>query len=140
MGPALPKALRARDEPRSNRRRNKKIHLRAGFPFDEAWHRKTGEQSYNRSPYAKGVARQFAAIVASGDRTRKLRTLETPTIVIHGTEDPLIPMICGKETASAIPDSELILIEGMGHDLPHDGAWPDIIEAVTRNAKQAMAN
>jgi pimeloyl-ACP methyl ester carboxylesterase len=111
-----------------------------GFPFDEAWHRKIGENSFKRSSYTKGVARQFAAIIASGDRTRFLRTLEIPTLVIHGTDDPLIPVICGKETAKAIPDSKLMLIPGMGHDLPHNGAWPGIIDAVSKHAKQALMN
>ena len=111
-----------------------------GFPFDEAWHREIGEKSFQRSASTKGVARQFAAIIASGDRTRALRMLRIPTLVIHGVDDPLIPVICGKETAKAIPDSRLMLIPGMGHDLPHGGPWPDIIDAVALHAREAMKN
>jgi pimeloyl-ACP methyl ester carboxylesterase len=76
------------------------------------------------------------AIQASGDRTRALRELTVPTVVIHGTRDPLIPPRAGRATARAIPGAELVEIEGMGHDLPR-GAWPRIVEAVERNAARA---
>jgi pimeloyl-ACP methyl ester carboxylesterase len=60
-----------------------------------------------------------------------------PTLVIHGTSDPVVPVEGGKDTARAIPGAELILIEGMGHDLPHGGAWPRIVEAIGKHTQKA---
>jgi pimeloyl-ACP methyl ester carboxylesterase len=60
----------------------------------------------------------LVAIVASGDRSRLLKGLRCPALVIHGTEDPLVPAACGIDTAQQIRDARLELIEGMGHDLP----------------------
>ena len=110
------------------------------YAFDEAWHRETARRSFERSAYALGIARQFAAIIASGDRTTALQSLKMPTLVIHGTADPLVPVICGKETARAVPGARLVLIDGMGHDLPHDGAWPEIMDMVATHAKAATVD
>ena len=65
-----------------------------------------------------GTARQLLAILASGDRSWQLRRLTAPTLVIHGTEDPLLPLAAGRETAELIPGSRLVEVEGMGHQLP----------------------
>jgi pimeloyl-ACP methyl ester carboxylesterase len=51
-------------------------------------------------------------------------------LVIHGTDDPLVHVECGKDTAEAVPGAKLKIIKGMGHDLPHSGAWPQIIDAI----------
>jgi pimeloyl-ACP methyl ester carboxylesterase len=83
-----------------------------------------------------GQARQLAAIIASGDRTRALRRIKVPTLVIHGTADPLIRSSGGRATARAIPGAKLIEIEGMGHDLPR-GAWPRMLDAIEANARRA---
>ncbi|MEA2275015.1 MAG: hypothetical protein QOI98_3723 [Solirubrobacteraceae bacterium] len=85
---------------------------------------------------AAGQARQLAAITASGDRTRSLRRIKAPTVVIHGTADPLIRPSGGRATVRAIPHAELVEIEGMGHDLPR-GAWPRIVDAIVANARRA---
>jgi pimeloyl-ACP methyl ester carboxylesterase len=61
-----------------------------------------------------------------------------PTLVIHGTEDPLVPVEGGKATAKAIPGAQLMLIEGLGHDMPHGGAWPQIVEAITNHTKKTL--
>jgi pimeloyl-ACP methyl ester carboxylesterase len=100
------------------------------FGVDEAWIRKTMAQSFERSYYPQGAARQLLAILTQRDRRPALALLKVPALVIHGTADPLVPMEAGKETARSIPDARLILIEGMGHDLPHGGAWPQIIDAI----------
>jgi pimeloyl-ACP methyl ester carboxylesterase len=63
--------------------------------------------------------------------------VKAPTLVIHGTADPLVPVEGGKDTAQAIPGAQLILIEGMGHDLPHGGAWPRIVEAIAAHTLKA---
>jgi pimeloyl-ACP methyl ester carboxylesterase len=71
------------------------------------------------------TARQAVASLASGDRTDRLRGLAIPTLVIHGTQDTMCDVSGGRATAAAIPDAQLVLIEGMGHDLP-PGLWDRI--------------
>jgi pimeloyl-ACP methyl ester carboxylesterase len=83
-----------------------------------------------------GQARQLHAIIASGDRTRSLHRITVPTLVVHGTADPLIRPSGGRATVKAIPDAELLLIEGMGHDLPR-GAWRRILDGIEANARRA---
>ena len=69
-------------------------------------------------PNKGGVERQLAAIVANGNRIRQLNTILAPALVIHGTEDPLIPPQGGIDTAKHLPNARLHLVAGMGHDLP----------------------
>ncbi|MFT7111415.1 MAG: pimeloyl-ACP methyl ester carboxylesterase [Porticoccaceae bacterium] len=69
-------------------------------------------------PYKGGPDRQLAAIIADGSREELLRTIIVPTLVIHGDEDPLLPVECGLDTAVQIPDCEFELVKGMAHDLP----------------------
>jgi pimeloyl-ACP methyl ester carboxylesterase len=71
-----------------------------------------------RSLYPEGFARQLAAIVANGDRREKLKTIAAPTAVIHGEVDLLVHPEAGRDTAGAIAGAELVIIPGMGHDLP----------------------
>jgi pimeloyl-ACP methyl ester carboxylesterase len=98
--------------------------------------REVAARAFDRGVYPEGTGRQLAAILASGDRTPQLRELEIPTVVIHGEIDPLIGASGGKATAAAIPGSELVLIEGMGHDLP-PGAWERIVDALVANFERA---
>ena len=109
-----------------------------GFDRDDDWVRDLGKASYDRGVDRGGPARQIVAIQASGDRTRSLAGVRTPTVVIHGKDDPLIPIRAGRATARAIPGAELIEIDGMGHDLPRQ-LWPRIVEAVAENAARATA-
>ena len=102
-----------------------------GFPFEEEWVRRTMAASYDRCFYPQGMARQLIAILTQKNRAPALASIKAPTLVIHGTADPLVSVEGGKEMAAAIPGAELMLIEGMGHDLPHGGAWPKIVEAIT---------
>ena len=108
-----------------------------GFPFDENWHRKLAGRSYDRAFYGPGKARQFAAIAAHGNRKPLLASITAPTLVIHGADDPLVLVAGGKDSAEAIPGAELMIIEGMGHDMPHGSAWPTIVEAVAAHARKA---
>jgi pimeloyl-ACP methyl ester carboxylesterase len=94
--------------------------------------------AYDRSYRRDGFPRQFAAIVASPDRTPGLRRVTAPTLVIHGMADPLIDRSGGEATAKAVPDAGLLLIPGMGHDLPQ-ALWPTITTAVAENAFSAQA-
>jgi len=108
-----------------------------GFPVDDEWTRKIVAQCYDRCFCPQGIARQLVAIWAHGNRKPALASVKVPTLVIHGTADPLVSVEGGKDTAKAIPGAQLMLIEGMGHDLPHGGAWPRIVEAITGHTLKA---
>jgi pimeloyl-ACP methyl ester carboxylesterase len=107
-----------------------------GFDADEDALRARARASYDRGIHPEGTARQLLAIVASGDRTRELSELDLPTLVIHGTDDVLIDVSGGEATAAAIPDAELVLIDGLGHDLPR-ALWPRLVTLIVANAKRA---
>ena len=109
-----------------------------GHPFEEERLRERCARAYDRCYYPPGLARQFAAIFSARDRTSELATLEVPTVVIHGKDDPLIPPMAGEATARAIPGAELVLVERMGHELP-EVVWPEVIEAIAKNAHRARA-
>jgi len=109
-----------------------------GFPVDEDAVKARAARSFDRSFHPAGIARQLVAIIASGDRTRALHGVTTPTLVIHGDADPLAHPEGGRRTAEAIPGAELLMIAGMGHDLPR-GAWPQIVDAIDAHARRAEA-
>jgi pimeloyl-ACP methyl ester carboxylesterase len=98
--------------------------------------RKLAELSYQRGLNPAGAGRQLAAIIASGDRTPQLRQLTVPTLVVHGTADRFVTPSGGRATAQSIPGARLLMIEGMGHDLPRS-AWPQILDAFEANAARA---
>ena len=106
------------------------------FPFDEEKWRDFATASYERSHYPPGRMRQFVAIRATGNIKPYLSSISVPTLVIHGSEDPLVLVEGGKDTAEAIPGAELLIIEGMGHNLPKE-VWPKLVDAITRNASKA---
>ncbi|MFX1364594.1 MAG: alpha/beta fold hydrolase [Promethearchaeota archaeon] len=116
--------------------KNRRIIHGSGLPFDEERARKLAIAAYDRSYYREGFSRQLAAIWGSGNRKEALKTISSPTLVIHGDIDPLVPVEGGKDTAEAIPEAELFLIEGMGHSLPVQ-VWPMVINAITENAVKA---
>lgn len=93
-------------------------------------------QIYARGLSPDGFARQFAAIAADGDRSEALRQVRVPTLVLHGTSDPLIAPGGGKATADAIPGARFVGLEGMGHDLP-SRFWPLIVREVADLAGRA---
>lgn len=101
-----------------------------GFEFDEAEVRAVAERSYDRGFNPTGVVRQLVAILASGSRKEALAKLEVPALVIHGKDDPLVPVEGGLDTAEAIRGAKLMLIEGMGHDMPK-ALRPRIVEAIS---------
>jgi pimeloyl-ACP methyl ester carboxylesterase len=107
-----------------------------GFPFDEAKARERGSSAWDRNHEPLGVMRQMAAILTQRDRTTDLGRVRVPTVVIHGADDPLIHVSGGEATARAIADARLVVVPGMGHDLP-EGAWPTIIGAIADNARRA---
>lgn len=99
------------------------------FKIDEDRLRQRAKEAFERAFYPEGVARQMAAAIAHGDRRSALQRLNIPSLAIHGTDDPLIPVSGGIDTHKNIPNSKLLLIEGMGHDMPV-GAWQQIVDAV----------
>ncbi|WNG38670.1 alpha/beta hydrolase [Archangium violaceum] len=110
-----------------------------GFPLDEAGLRKKLTLSYDRCYDPEGTIRQQAAIMASGSRKQALASVKAPSLVIHGKEDPVIPVEAGIDTARSIPGAELLVVEGLGHDLPRE-VWPQIVEAIAANAARAPAS
>ncbi|MFN2426754.1 MAG: alpha/beta fold hydrolase [Candidatus Binatia bacterium] len=93
-------------------------------------------RAYDRGFHPDGVARQIAAIFASGNRKQRLSAVRVPTLVIHGKEDCLVPHEGGVDTAEAIPGAKLVTIDGMGHDLPR-GTWPRILDEICELAARA---
>src|SRR4051794_33755227 len=99
------------------------------YELDEAALRERAGRAFDRAYDAAGVARQLLAILASGDRTPRLRELRVPTLVIHGADDPLVAVSGGRATAAAIPGAEPLEVDGMGHDLPR-ALWPSITDRI----------
>jgi pimeloyl-ACP methyl ester carboxylesterase len=110
-----------------------------GFERDEDYIRDRAGRSFDRGHDLAGGGRQLGAVLASGNRTNRLKKIRVPTLVLHGTEDKLVNVSGGKATAKAIPGATLKLIEGMGHDLPR-GAWPQLIDAIAEHAHAADRN
>jgi pimeloyl-ACP methyl ester carboxylesterase len=109
-----------------------------GFERDEAELRAQLERAWERGIDPAGSARQLAAITTGANRAPQLRRLDVPALVIHGRADRLVNPSGGRATAKAIPGARLLMIDGMGHDLPR-GAWPQIVEAIAGNAARAGA-
>jgi pimeloyl-ACP methyl ester carboxylesterase len=107
-----------------------------GFPFDAERMRRRAEATFDRGLNPVGTARQMVAIAASGDRTEALGRVRAPALVVHGRHDPLIHVSGGIATSRALPDAELRVIEGMGHDLPRP-LWPSLADDVERLAARA---
>ncbi len=89
-----------------------------GFPADPAELTERIGRAVRRAYCPAGVTRQLMAVIASGDRRALLKTIVAPTLVIHGAADVLVPLAAGQDTARSIPRAKLLVIEGMGHDLP----------------------
>jgi pimeloyl-ACP methyl ester carboxylesterase len=104
-------------------------------PIKEEVYARTRE-SMARNIDPAGIARQMAAIVASGDRVADLAKVNTPALIIHGTEDPLVPVSGGEDTAKCIPNAKLELIDGWGHTLPKE-LWQPIADMITGHALNA---
>ena len=100
--------------------------------------RERAGETWDRGISRAGVARQTAAILTQPDRSRALRSLRIPTLVIHGTHDKMVHVSGGRATSQAIPGSELLLVPGMGHDVPQ-ALHETFVEAIRRNADRAGA-
>ncbi|MCC2978658.1 alpha/beta fold hydrolase [Sphingomonas sp. IC4-52] len=91
-------------------------------------------ETIQRSNYPDGFARQLAAIVADGDRRQRLKAITTPTVVIHGSDDSLVPLDGGRDTAASIPGARLVEVRGMGHNVPVE-VIPQIVDAIESIAR-----
>jgi pimeloyl-ACP methyl ester carboxylesterase len=109
-----------------------------GFPFDDEARREIAGRAFDRAFDPDGVTRQMAAVVASGSRHEALAQVRAPSLVIHGSDDPLIPLAGGEATARAIPGAHLQVIEGMGHDLP-EGSWSQWVPTLAAHTEAAEA-
>jgi pimeloyl-ACP methyl ester carboxylesterase len=107
-----------------------------GLPYDKNRVRDMIARSYDRGRDPAGPSRQLGAIIASGDRTAELQTIRAPTLVIHGSKDKMVAKSGGTATAKAIPGAKLMIVNGMGHDLP-EAAWPQIVPAIADHAHAA---
>jgi pimeloyl-ACP methyl ester carboxylesterase len=110
-----------------------------GFPTSYNELRIKVGAAFDRSYYPAGVGRQFAAIVANGSRVEMLSKVSVPTLVLHGADDPLVPVDAGRHTAALIPGSSLTVIPGMGHDIA-SGLIPLLVEAIAAHCKKADEN
>ena len=139
-----PRALRALFSPRPRTAEEAGRHIEAMFavigsplfPIDGAHLRAVGELSYQRGMNPRGFLRHFAAVMASGDRAPKLPACNVPTLVIHGTRDPMFPLRAGRDMARTVPNATWLPIAGMGHDLP-SALWPVLARAIARHARRA---
>jgi pimeloyl-ACP methyl ester carboxylesterase len=104
--------------------------------FDEDRTRDMAARTYDRADDTEGFMRHLLAIRASGSRDEALRRLDVPTLVIHGTEDPLVTPSGGERTAECIAGAELMMIEGMGHGSPPE-LWPRYYEALVALAARS---
>jgi pimeloyl-ACP methyl ester carboxylesterase len=110
-----------------------------GYPMDEAEVRAEAARAFDRAHDPVGVARQLVAAIVSPDRTPRLTEVDTPTLVVHGAADALIHVSGGRAIAEAIGGAELMVLDGMGHDIPR-ALWPDItgrIAALVGRAEQS---
>jgi pimeloyl-ACP methyl ester carboxylesterase len=104
--------------------------------FDEQYIRDAAEEGWERGVDFAGTARQLAAITADGNRTKMLKRIKVPTLVIHGQDDKLIAPSGGRATARAVPGAKLMKVDGMGHDMPRQ-VWPQLIEGIVQTASRA---
>ena len=105
------------------------------FSYDENQSREYRTNEYDRSYYPNGIVRQLAAMAVPGNIKPYITDIMTPTIVIHGSEDPFNLIEAGKDIATSIPGAELLILDGMGHNFPRE-VLPRIINALVANSKK----
>jgi len=103
-------------------------------PHDEVIAR--AHETFDRGVSASGVMRQMLAILHEGNRGPRLRGLSMPALVIHGAADRMVHVSGGRATARAVPGAELLVVDGMGHDLPAD-LYPTFVDAIARTIERA---
>jgi pimeloyl-ACP methyl ester carboxylesterase len=107
-----------------------------GYPTPDAELRAFVEKNVDRAWYPEGSARQYLSVIASGDRVELLKTIKVPTLVLHGEDDPLLPVECGRDVASLVPGARIETFPGWAHDFPA-GMIPTVIDRVAGFCKAA---
>ena len=107
-----------------------------GYPADRDRLTTRAGETFDRGYSASGVMRQMMAVLQQPDRTHRLRSLRIPALVVHGMADKMVHVSGGRSTAAAIPGAELVLVDGMGHDLP-PALFETLVEAIVRTADRA---
>lgn len=100
-----------------------------GYPIPLEMLRARQVEAVGRAWRPEGTARQLLAVLADGDRSALLRQIRTPTLVVHGLDDPLVPVPAGRDLAAKIAGAQLELVPGMGHNLP-PGLWTRLAKRV----------
>lgn len=131
-------AAKTREERVAQGLRSTKALLGPADPFDEAYERGRVEAAYDRAYHPSGYIRQLQAIGAAPSRVPRLRTLRTPTLVVHGDADILIPVDNGRRVAAAIPGARYIEVPGMGHGVPRR-VWVQVVDAIAELARESAA-
>ena len=106
------------------------------FPATEAYLQERLGMSVRRAYRPQGTARQMVAIAADGNRSKLLARIKVPTHVIHGSQDPLIPVAAGHDLMAKVKGATIDVIDGMGHDLPVP-LWPRFVAGITSAAQRA---
>ena len=109
---------------------NRAVFGSPGYPEPAELRLTAAAAAYDRCHYPQGVARQMRAVIADGNRVARLQQIRVPTLVIHGADDPLIPLAAGEDTARQIPGAVLEVVAGMGHNLP-DALAPTLVALVS---------
>ena len=107
-----------------------------GYPTDPATMRTLVERNIDRRYYPPGAARQYLAIMASGPRVDLLKTVKVPTLVLHGDDDPLLPVECGRDVAALVPGAKIETFPGWGHDVPEQMV-PKLVGSISGFCKAA---
>ena len=93
-------------------------------------------RAYDRAYDPAGFARQLQACLTTPDRTEDLRRLDLPSLIVHGDADALIGVSGGRATAAAIPGAELLVLQGVGHELP-EPLWLVVVERIAGLVQRA---
>jgi pimeloyl-ACP methyl ester carboxylesterase len=147
LPPAAPEVMSLLTRPAPNPFENREVFLdhgiafaRAiaspGYPFDEPAQRALVAAEVDRAYDPAGFGRQIAAIAAAGDLRKSLSTIHVPTVVVHGADDSLVPAAAGRDIAASIEGARLLVVEGMGHDIPPD-LYETLVSAIADNARRA---
>ena len=112
--------------------RNVAVFNGPNFLPSEAELRKRVQQLADRCSYPQGIRRQFDAVLGTGSLLRYSKAITAPTVVLHGSADPMVRLRNGRAVAEAIPGARFVVVDGMGHDLP-EPVWRPVIEALTEN-------
>jgi pimeloyl-ACP methyl ester carboxylesterase len=107
-----------------------------GYPQTRAQVEKRAGDTFDRGVSASGVTRQMLAVLTQPNRGERLRSVRVPTLVVHGLADRMVHVSGGRATAAAVPGAELLLIAGMGHDLP-PALFETFVAAIRRTADRS---